>query len=328
MHFKTAFSILKKIVSTLLVMMAVVTFVFVVLLYFRPSFIEWIPKGFDFSDFGAYVGGTLGALFAFLSFMALLYTLHLQQKQSKTHEIQKFGSTFYSLLELHNRTVVELMSKTNDKKLLTLFNDYPTRNQNPEENTDGDHEDYKRIDDIENTFKKPTDCLTYLQDLILKEVELSQYFRILYQILKFVATNNVDGTVKKLKDGSFDIGSNIDKESEKMYTSIIRGFVPVKLLPVLALNCIPTKDGLHNLKIYKSLLERYEFLEHIRLDSLSLPENLATFLILDKYSHAFGENKDIDKKVIAIKAKYSEDFAQKLTTGNYLSTRPLDSQSK
>lgn len=302
--------------------MAMVTFVIVSSLYFRILFNEWIPKEFDFSDFGAYVGGTLGALFAYLSFTALLYTLHLQQKQSITHEIQKFETTFYSLLELHNHTVVELMSKIKDRELLALFNDYPSRNQNPEEVSDKDHEDFLKNSNIEDSFEKPTDCLSYLQDLILKEVELSQYFRVLYQLLKFVATNNVGNPVKKLEDGSFDISNNIDEENEKMYVSIIRGFVPVKLLPVLALNCIPTKDGLHNLEVYKSLLERYEFLEHTRLDSL--PENLATFLILDNYSRTFGENRGIDNKVVAIKAKYSGGFADKLTINNYLFTRPLN----
>jgi len=93
---------------------------------------EFSTNQSDWGDFGSYIGGTVGALFASLSFLALLYTVYLQreelttaikalqdgaesqQKQAENYEAQKFETTFYSLLELHNDAVRSLELNSND----------------------------------------------------------------------------------------------------------------------------------------------------------------------------------------------------------------------
>ncbi|MFQ2134732.1 putative phage abortive infection protein [Aeromonas hydrophila] len=306
----------KKLVP-LVGVLAVIFAVVVCRLYFRIFSGEFSTNQSDWGDFGSYIGGTVGALFASLSFLALLYTVYLQreelttaikalqdgaesqQKQAENYEAQKFETTFYSLLELHNDAVRSLELNSND------FSGYISN--------------LRTLDDS-------SDVSTYLkerQEHILQNVELSQYFRVLYQLLKFIAKNNIKNTERDFSELYLSNRNTIYEyeNEEKMYASLVRSFVPVKLLPVLALNCIPSYEGLNNLQKYYALLERYGFLEHMRLDN-HLPLNLSTFLIFDRYSYAMGEKsqRDILQKVSLLKSKYPDLFIESLMEGGYLYT--------
>ncbi|WP_417543784.1 putative phage abortive infection protein [Marinobacter sp.] len=281
--------------------------------YFDQFSGDFSPNSSDWGDFGSYIGGTVGALFASLSFLALLYTVFLQReelttairaledgvesqrKQVENHEAQKFEATFYSLLNLHNRAVKEL-----DFKFIDLS---------------GYLHNLETDDSVGvNSY------LSGRQEHILQNVELSQYFRVLYQLLKFIAKNNIRNKEKEFSELSLGCRDTIKKyeNDEKMYASLVRSFVPVKLLPVIALNCIPTYSGLNNLQKYWALLERYSFLEHMRLDHL--PINMSTFLIFDRYSYAMGEKGQnvIEDLVRKLKSKYSKQFQNDLVDGGYL----------
>jgi hypothetical protein len=284
--------------------------------YFKHVTGDLSPNPSDWGNFGSYIGGTVGALFASLSFLALLYTVLLQReelttaikaledgaksqrKQVENHEAQKFEATFYSLLDLHNQAVKELNFTSND------LSGY--------------------LDNL-NTIDESVHIKSYLakrQAHILENVELSQYFRVLYQLLKFVAKNNIRNKDREFNESSLGCRSTIKQyeNEEKMYASLVRSFVPVKLLPIIALNCMPTDGGLNNLQKYWALLERYGFLEHMRLDHLLL--NLTTFLIFDRYSYAMGdkETKVIEVIVRKLKTKYSKKFQNDLMEGGYLHT--------
>lgn len=272
-------------------------------------------KSSEWGDFGSYIGGAVGAIFASLSFLALLYTVFLQReelttaisaledgaasqrKQVENHEAQKFETTFYSLLDLHNRAVKELDFKPAD------FSGY--------------------LHNLETDDSVSVDSyLAARQEHILENVELSQYFRVLYQLLKFIAKNNIRNNEKQFGELSLGCRDTISKyeNDEKMYASLVRSFVPVKLLPVLALNCIPTYTGLNNLQRYWALLERYSFLEHMRLDHL--PINMSTFLIFDRYSYAMGEKgQNVIKDLVRqLKSEYPDKFESDLMEGGYLHT--------
>jgi hypothetical protein len=294
-------------------LLAVIFAVIVCYLYFNMFSGELSTKQSDWAAFGSYIGGTVGALFASLSFIILLYTVVLQRqelttainaledgansqrKQVENYEAQKFETTFYSLLELHNQAVRELNIQENE---------FSTYVETIEAITESDVNKY----------------LSARQDKILNNVELSQYFRILYQLLKFIAKNNVKNKNKVFDDASLGDRKTIDdyQNEEKIYASLVRSFVPVKLLPVLALNCMPTYGGLNNLPKYWSLLERYSFLEHMHLDRLAL--NLSKFLIFDRYSYAMGEKGSISDNVKEIKLKYPQYFTDELMEGGYLHT--------
>lgn len=295
---------------------AVVFAVFVCSLYFYIFSGEFSSSQSDWGDFGSYIGGTVGALFASLSFLALLYTVYLQReelttaikalqdgaesqkKQAENYEAQKFETTFYSLLELHNDMVRSLELNSSN------FSGY-----------------------IANvaTLDDRSDVSTYLkerQEHILENVELSQYFRVLYQLLKFIAKNNIKNSGRNFSEPYLSNRTTIYEyeNEEKMYASLVRSFVPVKLLPVLAINCIPSYGGLNNLQKYYGLLERYGFLEHMRLDLL--PLNLSTFIIFERYSYAMGEKSknDLLEIILQLKSKYPNLFIDGLMEGGYLHT--------
>jgi hypothetical protein len=49
-------------------------------------------------QFGDYIGGTLNPLFSLITFLALLYTIRLQNKELETINHQKFETTFFQML--------------------------------------------------------------------------------------------------------------------------------------------------------------------------------------------------------------------------------------
>lgn len=297
-------------------MVAIIATVFsviIIALYFSQFYVGLSTEQSDWAGFGSYIGGTLGTVFAFSSFWILFYTFGSQQKQAKNNELQKFETTFYSLLELHNQSLREL--EIDIKNLNIIFRGNQTTKSIMLWSThDAKLAQGTSEADVNNMIKYR---IKKTQESILEEVELSQYFRILYQLLKFVATYNICNTGHRFDDEYLNSEDNINVEYEKMYTSLVRGFVPVKLLPILAINCIPTDDGLHNLDKYQKLLDRYEFLEHIQLKEL--PNNPTTFLILQSYSRALGKNKEIETKVEDIKLPLPYLFAFKSTKKGYLS---------
>lgn len=250
----------------------------------------------DWGALGSYIGGIVGATFASLSFVCLLITVILQRKELKSNseaqKQQRFEDNFYSLLTQHNTTLSELKCRYEDNSHFL-------------------HD----LDIILATKDSPKEELIQVQKKILNNIELSQYFRILYQLLKFICRNDIDNKGQEFSDYYISSRDNVTV-NEKMYASIVRSFVPVKLLHVLALNCIPSYSGLNNLALYQALIERYEFLEHLRADKL--PNNERTFAVLDGYSYAFGENTYLDKKCEEIINHFQSKYDEKLTEGSYL----------
>ncbi|EKO4254706.1 TPA: hypothetical protein NG238_004394 [Vibrio parahaemolyticus] len=252
----------------------------------------------DWGSFGSYLGGVIGAVFASLSFVGLLVTV-INQKQelkdnTKAQELQRFEDTFYSLLSMHNTSLSELKARYEN-------NNHFLQNLNT-------------VLDPKNS---PKEALEEAQNEILNDIELSQYFRILYQVLKFVCKSNTHN-----QNRQFSLCYVSSKETltddEKMYASLVRSFVPVPFLPVLAINCIPSYSGLNNLALFHALIERYEFLEHLRADKL--PDNLRTWAILDGYSYSFGKNTYTEEKCKDIVQHFQSQYDEHLTEGSYLHT--------
>ena len=104
------------------------------------------------------------------------------------------------------------------------------------------------------------------------------YFRLLYQLLKFIATNIPDsnyGVVRAVDDNQITDrnrnknGSDGFKkddldfiEAEKMYSNMVRAFLDYDVTQILAVNCY-CEDENSTYRRYKDLLERYNFLEHM-----------------------------------------------------------------
>ena len=92
--------------------------------------------------FGDYLGGTLNPIISFLAFIGLLYTIHQQaqemqatreelkqaaeqqrqqveqqSRQSKIFNLRQFESTFFSLLNQHNKIIEKIMTPIEAKRI-------------------------------------------------------------------------------------------------------------------------------------------------------------------------------------------------------------------
>lgn len=253
--------------------------------------------------FGDYFGGTLNPIISFLALIGLLYTIHQQaqemretrkelesaaeqqrqqvEQQSRQSEIfnqQQFESTFFALLEQHNRIIDSINVQNTIEEL---------------------HRQYERIqlgiEELE--FEYISNCSA--KEIVNKNNELRRYFIILFQILKFVSINvpvsyaerGVDSKSEKINIAHFSsdteesgrlIGMSRPSSQEKLYSNIIRSFVPNEILKLLLINCLSV-DGFSNKEKsitfynFQGLLNRYKFLEHLKLEDI---EDVSGFNIM------------------------------------------------
>lgn len=241
--------------------------------------------------FGDYLGGTLNPIISFLALIGLLYTIHQQaqemqatreelkqaaeqqrqqveqqSRQSEIFNLQQFESTFFSLLEQHNKIIEKI-------DFYYFFNSIKSN--------------YQILINTRDIIKeKPPKNLSnsYAAEIINKNIlnELKQYLNILFQILKFIAislSKDTDNEQKiNIKDFSTDSALSRDRISkkcinpqEKIYSDIIRSLLPNECLKFLALNCLTIDEVYQNdeLKTFynlQGLLNRYALLELLQLD--------------------------------------------------------------
>jgi len=292
--------------------------------------------------FGDYLGGTLNPIISFLALIGLLYTIHQQaqemqatreelkqaaeqqrqqveqqSRQSEIFNLQQFESTFFSLLEQHNKVVERIEVESIYEELHNIYN--------------------KKIDQI--TTRKPSEELSNSHAIksINQHYELKSYFNLLFQILKFISislsknseSNNSEDLKITIK--YFDADNKRSKEKlsheyinpqERMYSDILRSFIPNIILKLLALNCLTidkfSRDNesktLYN---FQGLLNRYALLEQLQLvftdinkidySHLSNGDDAIHFLILTSHADiapAFGNNKIFDESKSIFQYKF------------------------
>lgn len=222
------------------------------------------PKQDTWGTFGDYVGGTLNPILSFLSLIALLWTISIQSneleltrkelersalaqeeskknfdEQLKTLARQQFESTFFSLLDQHNKTLEHLIIPPS----VNLSN---------------------RISYIQkHIFSNPevTDLASAKAALEDKNSLCGHYFRVLYQLLKFIAVNTPGSKISQAFDAD-EIRYKEVTADEKMYSNIVRSLLSYSVTQLLSINCHCT-DPTDTYWRYKLLIERYEFLEHM-----------------------------------------------------------------
>ncbi len=233
-----------------------------------------------FGQFGDFIGGTLNPILAFLSFMALLYTIKIQmdelklsreeleatrkelegsriaqQEQSESLKLQNeatklqmFENTFFSLLREANGLLHDFLLEGNGNKI----------NENIEKCTRSE------IICVENDLREVFTNINY--------GFMKTYFIMLYQLLKYIDKSTVKNKI--------------------FYTNIVRANLDSKILSLLAINCY-----VYNFIEYKNMLQKYSFFEHldIRPDSLFSIE-----VILRKYFlnlEIYGNNEELKEKL-------------------------------
>lgn len=283
----------KSLKSLLLPVFLLVVGVFVykiISLYFENFSGELSPKNDDWGTFGDYVGGVLNPVFGLLSFSALLVTISIQSKelkeareqfsrsadaQEKSEKVmqlqavtlirQQFESTFFSLLEQHNRAL-ESISRVSS-----------TTGASP---VDLAHDEIFDWDNINlESAKKTMDG---------HDENFGHYFRTLYQLLKYLCVCIPDSDLAK--------GFSVDalevaplKPGEKMYSNIIRSFIRSDIAQLLAVNCFCSSRSDQYYK-FKVLVERYSLLEHMPFDVQGNRDQVLLETADFYSSSAFGES--------------------------------------
>ncbi|OEC91774.1 putative phage abortive infection protein, partial [Acinetobacter sp. YK3] len=220
--------------------------------------------------FGSFLAGTLGLIFGFVNLIFLIFTF---LEQSRKNEISEIENRIFKLIEL----LVEIKNQNNLSKNIQVF--------------------------IENNKN-----ISYLKKLKLNlkkdHLQFSNFFRMLYQILKYINENESIIHNKYCK-------KQLDK-SVKSYTNIIRSYLDTNLLTCLAINCYCLEEENGEYNNYKKLLERYQLLEHL---PNILPMQFSSYLYFNE--RAFGDStwfKDFNSirdEVLEISVCYkTRDFCE------------------
>ncbi|MGR2708695.1 putative phage abortive infection protein [Pseudomonas sp. AU10] len=247
----------------------------------------------DWGTFGDFIGGTLNPLLSFLGLIALLLTIVLQSKelestrkelmrsalaqektetvlneQSKTQIKQQFEGTFFSLLDQHNKALEKISVST-------------------EKWTAGRSD----IDIVrEAVFGKSVSSLAEAKNALEQKNGLcGHYFRVLFQILKFVATNVPDSHIGvNFNEGAIK-GCGLVR-NEKMYSNILRSFLGYDVTQLLAIYCYCAgpQDTYWNFKL---LMERYAFLEHMPFEIEGENNKLLLSVVQFYDETAFGQSQ-------------------------------------
>lgn len=259
----------------------------------------------DWGVLGDFFGGTLNPIFSFLGLIMLLVTLFQNQKelelsrvelkessqalkaQASTLDKQRFEDTFFALLGQLNNLLEQLLTES------------------VRHNSDGKPTDKRSIvatlkHNLIGSNSHPlipyNPSLQMAKNALLKhDPLLNQYFRILYQLLKFVATNSPNTSLAAPFDAQV-LEATSPSANEKFYSNIVRSFVPETVYYLLAVNCF-TKDSQDPYLPYKLLIERYEFFEHM---PLIIPKHQNRELLDNIVAHykpaAFGSNTDYGQR--------------------------------
>lgn len=253
------------------------------------------PNTEHFGQFGDFIGGTLNPILAFLSFIALLYTIKIQtdelklsreeleatrnelkesriaqqeqseslKLQNKATKLQMFENTFFQLLKQHN----DYLDLVVEEKIYIDYFLYDISNYGRPKKVG-----LKPIEKILADF-----CIINQTKRTLKN-----YFMTLFQILKYI----------------YEYGQ-VNDINPKFYTNIIRALIDDDVLRLLAINCV----AYLNFTDYKKFIEEYALFEHIYLDE-SKEEIKSILEILQNYKiTAFGNNEKLKKLVQECKNK-------------------------
>lgn len=262
---------------------------------------ELSNKTIDWANFGSYFGGTLSPILAFFSFLALCYTINLQNKQLQRTDEQLAQNKLAleqnaKALELNNQ---ELNNSTEQLKL-------SAKAQLEMEKT-------QKIQQFEGLFtfmlgelKKYNDIIKdkkfnifnyidinnepniydfrYANTKLRADMELVNFFMYLYQILKLIKT----------QDEQF---FSFDKK--KQYANIVRAGLDGNSLKLLFLNCIKNNVTNDSFSEFANLLEFFEFFEHLRLEvpTCNKPHQHLIYLSAFYKRKAYGDGENIKKSL-------------------------------
>lgn len=216
--------------------------------------------------FGDYFGGTLNPILAFCSFLALLYTINLQNQQlKKTDEQLKQNKTALEqnarALEFNNQ---ELKNSNQQLELSAKAQAEMEKTQKIQQFEGlftfmlGELSDFKKsINDKRFNIGNYIDYNEYsyvysfniIRGMLAEDSEPISFFIYLYQILRLIDT----------QDNNF-----FSFQRKKQYSNLVRASIDDNSLKLLFLNCI-NRSIENNNDEFINLLEKFEFFEHLEV---------------------------------------------------------------
>lgn len=257
----------------------------------------------EWGAMGDFFGGILNPIFSFLGLVMLLATLVQNQKelelsrnelkestaalaaQATTLERQRFEDTFFSLLDQLNRILGDLLAERVQ---------YDSLDGKPSQQ-------HSIVEQVKSNliggsyFIPPDDYVSTMPDakekLLAHDPLLNQYFRILYQLLKFISVGAPGSTLPDFSVRAMTATSA--SPSEKFYSNIVRSFVPENVYYLLAINCYAVEES-DTYYLYRLLIERYSFLEHMPLRLPNHQNQALLNAIVASYAlQVFGSNPGV-----------------------------------
>ena len=192
-----------------------------------------------------------------------------QRRQADIFNLQQFESTFFSLLEQHNKIIETLVKNVDEINKCNPTHDSKDSFIN---------EIYEKYSEIyqSNVCDNQIKINLYIANNIQQNLELKRYFIVLFQILKLISlnlskdtygnTNNkisIEDYVADDEKSREKISNSYINPQEKIYSNILRSFIPNEILKLIALNCLSLNSKTFN--NFQGLLNRYNFLEHLQL---------------------------------------------------------------
>lgn len=248
---------------------------------FRAHEISKNPE--SWAHFGDYLGG----IFSFFSFMALLYTVHLQiqelratkeelklsrqaqqesaMAQEQSAEVlrkQQFENTFFQLLNqvtlYLNKLALEKIDYPSDKPTQKDINDKISiikylylSVQDKYDSSSMNLISYEKLykGDGESYSLKPH-IKRFQEKCHESTSEFPQFCLLVYQLLKLIKNS--------------PYGNQDDKptQEEKQYSNFLRAILTPEILQLMALYCY-RQDEFSTFKSYQKLIERYGLFEHM-----------------------------------------------------------------
>ncbi|MGL0870746.1 putative phage abortive infection protein [Vibrio vulnificus] len=221
----------------------------------------------SFGEWGDFFGGVLNPILTFLTFMGLLLTIVLQNRelretraeakrtadalvrQNKVTDKQSFEQTLFNMLSLHQQILGAIDIYNKESKQTTLGRDcinvFFERYKKVAENV-GVGRGYQYIDETSETSRLDRAWRSFWG---AHKSELGHYFRFLYNIIRFIDDANVEKTT---------------------YIRIVRSQLSDQELALLFYNCLSE----HGREKFKPLVERYALFDNLPQTMLLRKEHL------------------------------------------------------
>jgi hypothetical protein len=277
-----------QITTNLFILIEIAIWVVIVLAFWDIFLVHQKVK--DFGQWGDFFGGILNPILTFLTFVGLMITIILQQielkesrvefgrtadalnKQEQHMQIQGFENTFFKMLELHNNIVENLKFYKEKNDSFLGVQKYEAEGR----------EVFEKIFEYffhtkshsKNIIKNPLRIYNNIQK---QNHILGQYFRNLYQILKFIKENE----------------KMLNKDLSK-YSNILRSQLSSYELLFLFLNCF---KSITDKGQFQELLIRYAFLQHFSYNAI---EKIDTKIPLPDYYFLYKDIYPTEDKYIKI----------------------------